>query len=1228
MSQKTYWKDIRQSFSNSKGRVISIASLMALGSFALVGLKVSSPDMQVTGEHFFANHQTADLTVIGDYGLSQSEQALIATLGKDTTVEYGYLKDVVIEGTNTAVRIFSKPNEVSTYEVVEGHLPERRGEIALTAAYEGSYQLGDTLKVTEKESINGKMVLKDHTYTIVGFVNSSEILSRVNLGQSTAGSGELDGYAVVTSDTFDSEVYMIARLLYPELRDKSPYSQAYLDEVYQEKTAVQSLFTDEPSKRLDAIKQDYQEKIDDGQAKIKEVEDKLADAVTQLSEGRDKINEGEQQLSDAEDEVATNEVRLEDARVQLADGRQQLEETGALIADGRRQLDAGYQELADKKALLDDGAAQLDNAKQQLTTARTQLDRAAQEISSKDELLKNAQAQLASSKQQLDDAATQLASAQTQIQTNEAALTTAKTQLDAVKQDLDRKQSQLDTAKEQAAQIPDEALRTQTLAQLAQQESVLQVAWQSYETKEAEYTTNATKLEAAKQQYTTKEADYKQGQETYESKSAEYEAGMVQLSQAKATLAQKEAEYQAGTIDYAAKESEYQAGLSAYQDGQSLLASKQEEYEAGVSAYQAAIATYNEKNAEYQDGIVKIEEAKATIASKEHELEDAKQTLADKQKEYDDAKAQADPEIADKKKELQEAQERVDQLLLPTYHVYTRREIPGYEGYVSYENNASIISNVGNIFPVVLYFIASLVTFVTMARFVEEERIKAGTYRALGYQTRDIVRKFVIYGLVTSMVGTAIGVTAGHLLLPRIIYTTYSSKLVVAPLEYHFYPGMTLLAVVLGLLSAVLPAYLVAKKELSEKPAQLLLPKPPTNGSKILLERITPLWSRMSFTQKVTARNIFRYKQRMFMTIFGVCGSIALLFAGLGVRSSIADLNNRQFVDIIKYDMIVANNAQTNATQEAAIDDFLNSAAVKAHIGVHYETVSKVAGAKNDEQSITTLVFNNQSLQQLSDYITLENRQSKETLSLADNQVVISEKLANLLGVTDGDTITVTTNDKQEVSLTITGITEMYMSHFLFMNDTTYKKAFGKMATENANMVLLNDNSATNTESVASQFMALEGVKGVVQNTTLKAQVETIVDSLNRVMGVMIGASVLLAVVVLYNLTNVNVSERIRELSTIKVLGFYNQEVTLYIYRETIYLSLVGILVGFVLGLGLHGYMVSIIPPDSVMFNPAVGGLIYAVPATVVVVILAVLGVVVNHWLKRVDMLEALKSVE
>ncbi|HEM5081385.1 TPA: FtsX-like permease family protein [Streptococcus suis] len=1211
MVSKTYWKDIRQSFSSSKGRVVSIVSLMALGSFALIGLKVTAPDMRTTGEHFFEEHQVADLFVISDYGLSQSDQTLLSSLDDEATIEYGYFKDVVVTDSTVSFRVFSTPKELSTYEVVEGSLPSKTNEIALSAAYQGDYQIGDTITFDEKADADSQ-VLTQHTFTITGFVNSSELLSRVNLGQSTAGSGELNGYAVVPEATFDSDVYMIARIAYDDLAGLSPYEQTYLDKIYEDKKTVKELLADQPAIRLAEVKTDAQEQIAEGYDKIAEAKVELASAKSQLTDAQTQIADGESQLASGQAEIASAESQLTDAASQLASGQVTLDSSYAQLAEANNQLSAGWSQLSSSKATLDSAASQIAQAEQELASKKSELDSAAALLTAASQTIAENEAPLTAAKSELDS--------------KTAELTVAKSQLDQAAATIAVGQAELTTAKDalvtKIAQLQAAGIDPSTVAEVtAAQASITQ--------KEAE-------LRAAETSYQSKLADYQAAESLLAQKAAQYQAGVSQLDAAKTELTNKQAQYDAGLAQYNAavatlnaKKAEYESGLSQYTSAYETLVSKQAQYDSGWSQYQSGLATLNSKEAEYQSGLVSLDEAKATLASKTAELEEAKATLASKQSEYDSKKSEADAEIAEKEVDLQEAQERVDNLALPTYAAYTRREIPGAEGYLSYENNASIIDSVGNIFPVVLYFIASLVTFTTMVRFVDEERLKAGTLRALGYDSKDIVRKFVIYGAVTGLVGTAIGTLLGHLLLPSIIYSTYSSKIVLAPIELHFYPFKTLLAVTLGLLSTVLPAILVARKELAEQPAQLLLPKPPVAGDKIFMERIKPLWSRMSFTQKVTARNIFRYKQRMLMTIFGVCGSIALLFAGLGVRSSIADLNNRQFTDIIKYDMIVASNSNLTTEEETALSEQLDSSAISQEMPVHYETVTKVAGSKKDEQSITLLAADSSQDEEFRDYINLVNRESQEDLSLSLDGAIISEKLATLLGVQVGDAITVQDSNDQDVTIRVAGITEMYMSHFIFMSSSYYEEVFGANPDENAHVIILKDNSVTNTNQVASDFMELDAVKGVVQNTILKEQVNTIVHSLlNRVMYILIITSVLLAIVILYNLTNINVAERIRELSTIKVLGFYSKEVTMYIYRESIYLSLIGILVGFVMGIGLHRYMISIIPPESIMFNPALGYLIYLVPAAVVIAILAVLGLVVNQWLKKVDMLEALKSVE
>lgn len=629
-------------------------------------------------------------------------------------------------------------------------------------------------------------------------------------------------------------------------------------------------------------------------------------------------------------------------------------------------------------------------------------------------------------------------------------------------------------------------------------------------------------------------------------------------------------------------------------------------YNAGLQQYQNAVARLDQGSQAYRSNADNLAQASKQIAEKQNELgkavSQAGKQVADgvtqliqgqrdidkaeteyqsKLAEFNAQKPEAERKISEAERQITLAEEKIDNLTVPAYSVSGRREGLTSQGYCVYMVIEGIVAKLADIFPIFLYFVAALVTFSTMGRMVDEERTNSGTLKALGYGNADVMLKFTVYGFAASTLGTCIGVLAGHTLLPLIVAHAYSAGFTMPDIMLKFHPWITMAAFALAWISAVVPAWLAASKELREKPASLLLPKPPAKGSKILLEHFPPLWNRLNFTHKVTARNIFRYKTRMFMTIFGVCGAVSLLTAGLAVQSSTA---------------------------------------------VRYEELSKTAGKENDKQSITLLATDD--AYNFNEYLTLRDRKTHQPQILVNNGAVISERLAEMLNVSVGDTFTVNDENGAQRTIKVAGISEMYIGHFIFMNAQCYEHVFGDQYSTNAYMVRLKDHSNANTERQGAKFMKLAAVRGVVQNTTQKNMVSTIVGSLNQIMEVLILVAVLLAVVILYDLTNLNVSERIRELSTIKVLGFHTSETTMYIYRETILLSLLGILAGYGFGEWLHRYIITEVPPDEVMFDPAISWIALAAPAIVVAVVLAVLGWIVYRQLETVDMLEALKSVE
>ena len=526
---------------------------------------------------------------------------------------------------------------------------------------------------------------------------------------------------------------------------------------------------------------------------------------------------------------------------------------------------------------------------------------------------------------------------------------------------------------------------------------------------------------------------------------------------------------------------------------------------------------------------------------------------------------------------------------------------------------------------VVFLFVTILVVLSTMTRLLDEERGQIACLLTLGYSPFRIIFKYLLFALIGTVIG-GFGAYFAGLGLARIVYVNFTWNYTLPPFTSHISLAFFFITFAVILVATLAATAIAGAKLTRQEPADLLRPKTPKAGKKVFLERIPFIWNRLSFTHKVTARNLFRYKKRMFMTVFGVAGAVVLLIAGFGTQYSISGISAEQFGNIVTYDMIVADEPTATDAEHAELEDALGSSDVARRLPVHYEALTKVAGSNGDTQDITLIAPENPA--ELGDYIKLRERVSGEAVPLDRDSCVLSERLARMLGVGAGDTFTVNDAAGKEHTLTCTGVTEMYMGHFVFMGADAYAKAFGEDYAANASLVTLKDSSTDAVNAFATSLMELPAVAGIVQNTSLIAQIATIVGSLNKIMVVLIVVATLLAAVILYNLTTINVSERIRELSTIKVLGFFDREVTMYIYRETIILTVVGILVGYVFGVWFRNYIITVVPPDNVMFDPTFAPYVFWIPLVVVGAITALLGVVVNRRLRDVDMLEALKSVE
>ncbi|MEK0307346.1 FtsX-like permease family protein [Bifidobacterium favimelis] len=1150
MNHRMLWHDIRVSFNKSLGRFISIVCLVALGSFALVGLNVAGPDMRDAGNRYLAGHHLADLVVISSYGLDGDDRAAIDQAKGTSQVEYGYLKDVVLKGTDESLRVYSSPRGLSTYKLEAGHMPQGEDQVAIDSRLAERHPIGSRIQVDERADQLGRKVLRKDSLKVVGTVTSTEILSKVNMGPSTSGSGSLDAYATVAPEAFDSDEYMVARLSFKDLDGiKDHYSDRYTKALQVHKSDLNRILAGRPAARLASIKAGQRPKLDEAQGKIDQANKRLDDSRRQLDHAKDQLDEGARKIGDAKNQLSTQTDR---ARRQIDQARGQVDQGERDLAGKEKEYNASAQEVSDGRKQVEQGKKDADQAQGQIDQARRQLEEGRKKA---DDILNQAKEGRAKIGQAIEAVNRQIQAIQVEL--GQPGLSDEEKA--ALQAKLGQAQGQLKALQAQAGQLDDLVAK----AQAGRDDFVDR----QYKPAMAQLEDKQTQLDGKRKELATAEGQVKDGEN--------------RLGKAKGQLDQARTRLQQGRDQVARAERD--------------LASSRRQAQGQIDRAQADL---DRSQAEYRS----------------------------KLDEFNKKEPGARRDIQDAVKKLDQATARLNQLEEPVYALDSRREAPGSEGYKVYASVSFIVDSLAKIFPYFLYFVAALVTFTTMTRFVDEERINSGTLKALGYSDGDVMAKFLVYGGISAAIGALLGIVAGHLLMPWIVYRAYANAFDLPSISYRFHWQVTLLACVLAFISAVVPAWLSAYRELREKPSALLLPKPPKAGSKILLERIPLVWNHMSFTHKVTARNIFRYKQRMFMTIFGVCGSVALLMTGFGVQGSISAINEHQFGKVIRYDLIAAENSHVSQAQRKAIDSRLAADDVRRTAGVRYEELSRVAGHNDDKQSITMIAP--EDTDSFKDFIRLDTRSGHRPLALKKDGVIISERLAGLLGVGPGDTVTLQDSGGHDHAMPVDGVCEMYLGHFVFMSPAAYRRIFNQPLKANASLVSLKDSSTANTKRQAASFMRLDGVKGVVQNTTLMSQIDTVVSSLNMIMQVLIIVATLLTVVILYNLTNLNVEERIRELSTIKVLGFYDREVTMYIYRETILLSAIGVLVGYGFGAWLHHYIITTVPPDNVMFDPSVSWVAFMVPLVMIVVITAVLGWYVNRKLRNIDMLEALKSVE
>lgn len=555
-------------------------------------------------------------------------------------------------------------------------------------------------------------------------------------------------------------------------------------------------------------------------------------------------------------------------------------------------------------------------------------------------------------------------------------------------------------------------------------------------------------------------------------------------------------------------------------------------------------------------------------------------------------------------------------------------------GYASYSQDSERIANIGKVFPVVFFVIAALISLTSMTRMVEEQRVQIGTLKALGYTKVQIALKYIIYAVLATLIGGIIGMLLGFRILPEIIYNMYAMMYSMKDVVLEFNTGIAITGLGLALICTVGATIIACYKELNLQPASLMRPKSPKAGKRVLLEKISWLWSKLKFTQKVTIRNVFRYKKRVSMTIIGILGCTALMVAGFGLRESVSNMIPSQYGEVFLYDMsITLKNEQTSDEIQKHIDEVCNIKTndkdndVTDAMAFNMQAVEILN--KETKQDIQLIVP--KKTEMLSDYIILENRVSKEKYSLSDNGVVITEKLAKLLDIKQGDKITIKNSNDKQAEVEVKGITRNYLMHYMYISPEYYESIFGEKVKYNT--ILLKEQSEVrkseeSENKLGKKILENSNISKVTFMSQTKSIFDEVMDNMTFVVWILIISAGLLAFVVLYNLANVNISERIRELATIKVLGFYDKEVYDYVGRETTILTIIGILLGLIAGYFLEMFILKTCELDILMFDTRISIWSYVYSASLTILFTLIVSVVTYFALKKIDMIESLKSVE
>ena len=1215
MKKNILRKDFIIEIKKTMGRFVSIFFIVALGVAFYSGIRASEPSMRITADQYFDDSELMDLKVMGTMGLTKADIKAIGKVSGIEAVEGGYSKDVLcpVGDNEKVVHMLSMQKNFNQVSVVKGRLPEKAGECLVDEDFLSytDLKVGDTVTFHsgDGEALTDSLVTD--TYKIVGIGNSPLYIS-FGRGSSTIGTGEISGFVVVDKASFDMDVYTEAYVKVSGAEEKTAFTDEYNNLSDAAKEAVSAIEEERCAARKQEIVDEANEKLADSEKTVNEKSQELENAKKELESGKSRAAE-----------------ELEKAKQQLTDGEAEL-------ADAKQQIADGETQLADAKAQLNEKQAQLDSAEAQYESGKAQLDQKEQELAAAEQTYLSNYAKympfITAGKAQIAAGRTQIADGKKQLDEGLAPLTQLSEGLTGIEDgisQLDVGIAEVQTQVKDGAALYEEYAKIPETERTTEQEAYLE-SWngvrQGMEAKLVGMQAQKTQLE------TTKSGLLLQMNQAGFATEADLEAQITSLTKQKADLDAKEKALLQQEQTLAAQEEELLSAGRQITDGKSQIA-------AARSQLDSTKSQITDGKAQILSAWALLNEKEDTLNASKAQLASGEQELADGRSEYEQAAKEAEEQITDgqakitdgekqltdAKQQIADAKAEIKKIENPKWYVQTREDaLTEYQGY---GDNADRMRSIGKVFPVLFFLVAALISLTTMTRMVEEQRVQIGTMKALGYGKAAIAGKYIGYALIATLGGSIFGVLAGEKILPFIIIYAYMilyKHLPAILVPYHMSYALQAsgIAVACTLIATIASCY----KELAAEPAELMRPAAPKQGKRILLERIGIIWKHLNFTWKSTVRNLIRYKKRFFMTIFGIGGCMALMVVGFGLKDCIYEIVSLQYEKVQFYDAATYMSDDISEENRQQLHDYLDQ---NADIKETIEARMQKTDVKSASGKKTLYLMVPSDNEKIEDFLSFHSRTNKdEVYSLKKDEVILTEKMASLLNVKVGDELTIEDEDRGDQTVTVGAICENYMSHYLYLSPEKYEELYGVPAEYNTIIYSVKDGKDDQIEKIGTKLLSMDGVLNVSYTSSIEGRLDDMLRSLNLVIVVLIVSAGMLAFVVLYNLNNINITERQRELATLKVLGFYDGEVASYVYRENILLTIIGSVVGMVLGNLLHRYIILTVEVEEAMFGRQIHWQSYLYSFLFTVAFSLFVNWVMFYKLKKIDMVESLKSVE